>query len=397
MTIDQHPKIDRFAAIDGLRAVGAIAVLFTHVGFQTGMYPRGTLGSMLSRLDVGVALFFIVSGFLLTLGFIRPLADGRAAPRILGYAIKRFLRIWPAVIITLAVVHFVFEPHLTRSAIVRLLTMSTLYGDDYFTHGISQMWSLETEVAFYVALPILIAIAVRLGRRSVVRSTAMLAVCMVVVNIVWVLLVVDKVATHFPFAHQWFVSYLAWFGAGVGLAAAWVARSRNASGPWLTVLETIGSVPGVCWAVALSILLIASTPLAGPLDLSPGATPATALFKCLTYLVVGVCLVVPIIFGPQNAYRRSLAHPVMRYLGQISYSLFCIHLAALHLVMKWTSTEFFTGRFWLILPLTLGLSIAAAAVMHHTVERPAVRLAGRLTRRGNPISAPKASTPSVSN
>ncbi len=397
MTIQQHPRVDRFPAVDGLRAIGAIAVLFTHVAFQTGMYPRGTLGSLLSRMDVGVAIFFVVSGFLLTLGFVRPLAEGGRPQRVRDYAVKRVLRIWPVLVVTVAVVYVVFDHELDRPKITRLLTMSTLYGDTYFANGVSQMWSLETEVAFYVALPLVMALVARLGRRSVLRTTAILAVAMVALNVVWILVGADLVLDTFPFAHQWFLAYLAWFGAGVGLAAAWVARSRGARGQWLDVLETAGSLPGVCWTVAAATLLVASTPLAGPLDLSPGATPATALVKCLAYLVVGCCLVIPAVFGPRTTYRAVLEHPVARYLGQISYALFCIHLAVLQLVMEWTSTEFFTGRFWLVLPLTLLISVAAAAALHHVVERPAVRLAGRLTRRGQPASAAKATTPSASS
>ena len=395
MTIEQHPKVDRFPAVDGLRAVGAIAVLLTHVGFQTGMYPRGTFGSMLSRMDVGVAIFFVVSGFLLTLGFIRPLAEGRKPPRIVDYAIKRVLRIWPAVIVTIVVVYFAFEPPLSSDRIIGLLTMTTLFGDKYFANGISQMWSLETEVAFYLALPVLMAVIALVSRRSVLRSTAILGASMIVANVVWVLYAADIVSRHFPFANQWIFSYLAWFGAGLILAAMWVANTNGASGPWLRALETAGAMPGACWTVALATLLIASSPLAGPLDLSPGATPSTALFKCLAYLVVGVCLVVPAIFGPRTSYRTFLEHPVMRYLGQISYGLFCIHLAVLHLAFTWTSSEIFSGRFWLILPITLVVSIAAAAVLHHVVERPAIRLAGRLTRRPQPTSEPNATTPSA--
>ena len=45
----------RFLTLDALRAVGALMVLLTHVGFQTGRYPRGWTGAMLAHLDLGVA------------------------------------------------------------------------------------------------------------------------------------------------------------------------------------------------------------------------------------------------------------------------------------------------------------------------------------------------------
>ena len=55
----------RFLTLDALRAVGALMVVLTHVGFHTGRYPQGWTGAMLAHFDLGVALFFVVSGFLL--------------------------------------------------------------------------------------------------------------------------------------------------------------------------------------------------------------------------------------------------------------------------------------------------------------------------------------------
>ena len=74
---------ETFPVLDTMRAVGALAVLTTHVAFWAGDYQRhGAWGSFLARLDVGVAIFFVLSGFLLS----RPspavwLPSGDARPR----------------------------------------------------------------------------------------------------------------------------------------------------------------------------------------------------------------------------------------------------------------------------------------------------------------------------
>ncbi|MEH3034503.1 MAG: acyltransferase, partial [Aeromicrobium erythreum] len=361
-------------------------------------YPRGLIGAMLARLDVGVALFFVVSGFLLTLGFLRPASEGRPGPRLGDYAIKRALRIWPVFVVTLVVVHLTVARDVGAGSWVRSLTMTTLYGDRFFSDGLTQMWSLETEVAFYVLLPLLLLGSARLARRvGVLRSTVLLAGLLTAVNVVWVVALTKPAEEQFPFAHQWLPAYLDWFAAGMVLAAAWVARSHGSRHAVVRLLDLAGSLPGLCWTVAASVLLLASTPLAGPLDLSPSTTPATMLLKNLAYLAVGVLVVVPAVFGPPTRYRAALEHRVPRYLGQVSYAVFCIHLVVLHAVMAMTSTELFSGRFWLVAPLTLVLSVVAAIVLHHVVERPAVSLAGRLTRRGQPTSAAKDTTPSASS
>src|SRR4051812_18483229 len=59
------PGNPRFAPVDGMRAVAALAVLVTHTAFLSGFNGKGFLGGVTARLDVGVSLFFVISGFLL--------------------------------------------------------------------------------------------------------------------------------------------------------------------------------------------------------------------------------------------------------------------------------------------------------------------------------------------
>ena len=54
-----------FPQLEGMRAVAALGVLTTHVAFQTGAVALPVIGPILGRLDLAVALFFALSGFLL--------------------------------------------------------------------------------------------------------------------------------------------------------------------------------------------------------------------------------------------------------------------------------------------------------------------------------------------
>ena len=56
----------RYAAVEGLRAVAALLVVLTHVAYWTGYVDAGFLGGLASRGDLGVAVFFVLSGFLLS-------------------------------------------------------------------------------------------------------------------------------------------------------------------------------------------------------------------------------------------------------------------------------------------------------------------------------------------
>jgi peptidoglycan/LPS O-acetylase OafA/YrhL len=95
-----HPT--RFRALDGLRLVGALAVLTTHVGFESGAALEGRFAGLVSRLDVGVALFFVVSGFLLFRPHAMAHLQGHRRPRPAAYLVRRAARILPVLWVVVA-------------------------------------------------------------------------------------------------------------------------------------------------------------------------------------------------------------------------------------------------------------------------------------------------------
>ena len=56
---------ERVSSLTGIRAVAALLVLVTHAAYTTGKYPQGYLGLAYSRAEIGVPIFFVLSGFLL--------------------------------------------------------------------------------------------------------------------------------------------------------------------------------------------------------------------------------------------------------------------------------------------------------------------------------------------
>src|SRR5512133_1784909 len=63
--VDSGADHSAFPALDGLRAVAVAAVVLTHAAYWTGRTERGLGAAVLARMDVGVAVFFVISGFLL--------------------------------------------------------------------------------------------------------------------------------------------------------------------------------------------------------------------------------------------------------------------------------------------------------------------------------------------
>ena len=147
----------RHPPIDGLRALAAIAVLLTHAAIYSGLAAAGgDTGRVAQRLEVGVAVFFVISGFVLYRPFLLARLDGRELPRVGRYAGRRALRIVPAywLALTVAAVALSLPGVFSLSGIVTYYGFGQIYATDTFTGGLVQAWTLCVEVTFYAFLPL---------------------------------------------------------------------------------------------------------------------------------------------------------------------------------------------------------------------------------------------------
>lgn len=351
----------RFPALDGVRAIAALAVVLTHVGFQTGVGVSGPARSVLSRLDVGVAVFFVLSGFLLHRPQAVAALSGRPLPAVRPYLWRRALRVLPGywVAVLAALLLLPSNDGTSLEDWVRQLTLTQVYGDGHLSAGLTQMWSLATEVSFYLALPLL-------GRWAgrTLASQLRLAGAMLLTGLVWQALVGQEVLP--PYAGYWLPGHADWFALGMGLAALSAAGVG-----WV---EDVSRQAGTCWLGAAALMVVAGTPLTGPYNLALLDTTQT-LSRTLLYGGVAVLVLAPAtarrLEGPVPALLTS---PPMQLLGRISYGIFLLHLVVLGVLFEGTSLEQFTGHFWEVLGIVVPVSLAVAAASLRAVENPAMRL-----------------------
>ncbi|WP_432889079.1 acyltransferase family protein [Kribbella sp. CA-245084] len=364
----------RFPALDGLRAIGALAVLTTHVGFHTGASLNGPFAGLLARLDVGVAIFFAISGFLLCRPHVAAWFDGTPRPRTAPYLRNRALRILPAlwIAVVLAALLMPHSADVTWVIYLRHATLTQIYLDGPPADGLTQLWSLSTEVAFYLLLPLLARLLTghgRPSRRGVAVRLFALAVP-VLVGPVWM---ASITATGHPRAGLWLPGYVGWFAVGMGFALWQVARQHGVlSTP---TLETLANVPGTVWTAAVALLLIATTPLAGPYNLT-APSAGQAFMKTLLYTAIAACALFPAL-TPTPRSARVLGGRAGHVAGDISYGVFVYHLIVLGLVERVTGYTLFSGRFLLLFLPTLVISALVAAASYYGLERPIMRLGRR--------------------
>jgi len=377
-------------ALDALRALAAFAVLVTHVGFQTGATQQGTWGAVTARFDVGVAIFFVLSGYLLTLPHVRAADQRTPAPDARRYLWHRAIRILPAywAACLAAVLLLPENDGVSRATVLRNLGLVQIYRRGDLLQGFTQTWSLCTEVVFYLLLPLLGVWLVRSLRRGHVASVVVTLAALVVLNEAFLVVsqgttILDRGLTGF-----WLPSFTSWFAGGMALAVL-----RNSEHPRVrrirAWLDSAAAAPLACWTIAVATLLVAATPLAGPRGFEAEPTAGEAIAKNLLYLAVAVLLMIPVAFGLErpSAFRRRLSSRSWRFLGEISYGVFLWHLTVLALVLRLLSVPLFGGDFVPVLVLTTAGSLLIATASLVVLERPALRLRDRGPgRRGQPRS-----------
>ena len=352
--------------------LGALAVVTTHVGFSSGASLNTPFAGLLARLDVGVALFFVISGFLLYRPHARARMTGTIRPSTGRYLKHRALRILPALWVTVLVAA-VLVPSATSGAAsyLRVATLTQIYTGQPFLPGLTQMWSLATEAAFYLLLPLL---AWALGRtagdpRRWSRATIGALIALAVLSALWV---AGVAGSGGGVRGLWLPAYLGWFGIGMALATWHVAREAGVlRRGWV---DNLASAPGTAYAAAGAVFLVLSTPLAGPFGLSE-STALEAVVRNIGYGVVGGLLVIPAISpeGARTSFVRALGSRAGRAFGDISYGVFCYHLIALLLVERVIGHEAFTGNFHVLWLGTVAITLPVAWLSYRFMERPIMR------------------------
>ncbi len=360
--LESVAKPERVRSLTGIRAIAALLVVFTHAAYTTGKYPQGYVGLVYSRMEIGVPIFFVLSGFLLFGPWVRAAASGGRPPSVTRYAWHRVRRIMPAYVVTVLIAYLIYHfrtagpnPGHTWMGLFRNLTLTQIYTDDYlysFLHqGLTQMWSLAVEVAFYVALPLLawLLLVVVSGRQwrpgLLLGGLGVLAL----VSPAWLILV--HTTSWLPDgARLWLPTYLAWFIGGMILA----------------VLQQSGvrAYALACLPLAVVCYLIVSTPIAGEPTTSP-AELREALVKTAFYSVIAVLMVAPLALGDRGWYSRLLASRPMVFLGEISYEIFLIHLVTMELVMvEILRYPIYTGSVAALFTVTTLVTVPLAWILH---------------------------------
>ena len=188
---DDKPRIvsassRRIAGGDGLRALACLLVLGAHL-FQESSYQASNIfESLIARGSMAVPLFFVLSGFLLSLSFWNGFHNGTGCPDLKVYAAKRLGRIVPGFFICvtiLAVADGFYTSNWGIFAYTTTVTFTNVYiSSTYFPVWDRPLWALALEIQFYMMLPLFALGIYRLRSVWSVRLYWMVVVTLLVVG-----------------------------------------------------------------------------------------------------------------------------------------------------------------------------------------------------------------------
>jgi peptidoglycan/LPS O-acetylase OafA/YrhL len=371
------PRHPRFPLFDGLRAVAALTVLLAHVAVFSDATGSSAAGRLLAHANIGVTVFFLISGFLLYRPFAAHRAGGAGAPRVADYAKRRALRILPAYWLALVVLTVALgllgtfgSSWWSQFGIVHTLVgADPNCAADPFRCGLPQTWSLVVEVTFYALLPVYALLSERLWRARPHRSWVVRELVLIGA------LASASIALAFTEAGQgvgaWATAgafgFMLWFGLGMGLAVLSVIHEGE--GRAARLAGFVGSRPLLPWlaAAGLYVLVCWTT---NPNRFLP--TNGDQLWIHVAFGAIAALLLLPAVFGDRSggAPRRLLSNRVVAWLGLVSYGIFLWHFPIAY-ELGFGGLEL---GFWVVLAGTLAITIPCAAISYYVVERPLLRL-----------------------
>lgn len=358
-TIAGRPRIE---SLTGLRWFAALAVFLSH-NVPAGRTAEPVV-TFFSSGYMGVTLFFVLSGFVLTVTY----GDAMAQPRfgsVWNYAVARFARVIPLYWLVLAIVVIVwnsFGPAPTTLGLWwHISALQAWTGDEKLAFAYnSPGWSVGVELFLYAMFPLLLIITRYL---TTTRRAVSLALCVVAAMVALVVLFHltghDSLSSADPAsAHRWlYRSPLTRIGDFLlGICGAVIyARERDND-------RLIKSAPVAAAAVSVLILVLMAIP---PLLNSAPSYD-------LAYAVPGAVLILALALAPGQGIARVLGSRVFVSLGELSYAFYLIHVPVGGQVHSLgVSGDGFTARGATVSTLCVLILIALSWFLNVYFERPA--------------------------
>jgi peptidoglycan/LPS O-acetylase OafA/YrhL len=337
----QPAALRHIPEIDGLRAIAVLAVLVYHLrgSWSQRLLPATGIGW------IGVDLFFVISGFLIT----RILLESRERDDYFrGFYTRRIRRIWPLYycVVAFALLGSVLHAHVVPGAWAYLVFVQNLAVPGFGVYALAPTWSLAIEEQFYALWPLV----VRHTSETVLRRG--LVVTLIVSPLLRAWLLYTGHAFHMVYVGTPFRLD----GLAAGALIAILSRHPKA-------LASMRRWSGAIFAAGIA----ASIPL---IRITGVETQTSALlFTCLAAGFAGMVAAC----ATGASWTRALRSGALGAVGRISFGLYVLQFPVFKAVEVACSRMHRTLPNWELVLLKIALLFAAAAISWRRLEEPLLR------------------------
>jgi peptidoglycan/LPS O-acetylase OafA/YrhL len=341
----------RYPTLDLLRLVAITVTMLAHTPSLVQRLPL--VRAAARSLWLGVDLFMLISGWLLGGQLLREASRDGFKP--LRFYAKRWMRTLPPYYAVLAVLYFLpsapqfHGPLPLRTVLLHVTFLQQYIGVNFYMVS----WSLCVEEHFYLLLPLLVMVILRAPRLSTVLG---------IVAAFGALALAARALTFSASADIPYQSHVRSDGLFLGMALAFVQQRRPALWALLGRRARAIGVVGVVASVAVMVTM-------------PDVGSAWRYIAAPTVATWAIALAFLPCVHEASAWSR-VSFPGLQYIGELTYSIYLTHdvlpRSWINAVGSASSARGALAR--------LALVIACSVVLHHVVERPALRLRERLLR-----------------
>jgi peptidoglycan/LPS O-acetylase OafA/YrhL len=360
----------RLAALDGLRGVAVLLVLWYHVWEISWLpAPLHALEFLPETGFIGVHLFFFLSGFVITYPFVRAHVRGMPPPSWRHFTWRRFIKIIPSYLLSIAVAYALGYAQTQGSKPLPALVTHLLFVHTWFpsTYGAINgvLWTLSVEVEFYLLFPLV--------WWCFSRAPWITAAAMAAISIEWRSIFASCCySTLFPTYSENLPGYLGMFASG--MIAVWI-YCRYGPKLWPAFRRWIAPLLALAGAAAAVALLES-------LYADRFADQWALVWQIHTRELFGIsfaAIALGILWSPKIV-QLPLANRVLMFCGTISYNLYLYHQMLARELFRYRippyhGTAHFDPHWQLSYTiLAFALTIAEAALVTYLFERPLLRL-----------------------
>ncbi|MDT5016281.1 MAG: hypothetical protein QOD39_2441 [Mycobacterium sp.] len=405
--VTAKPTGARIIGLDGARGLSAVGVAVMHVAGNFS--PHAAATTKITLLGMSLIFFYVLSGFLLFMPYIRRLAEDPSVatiPSTRNFALHRFARIVPGYLTIFLLCNYVFQvvyvenpalqPRGTDTGtgmitdpwqLLANLTLVQTYIPKYALTGLNPSWSLTLEFAFYASLPLLgyLLFAVRNRTSMAPMRVALIApVILILIGFAGKLLA-PLVVHHFhvtdPLLIQWGPNWVAVYmrsflanadNFAFGMLAAMIVVAMEKGSIRERIARRVGlySLVGVVFSLAVSLALIAFGNLFG--------LSGIAIASALLILVI----VAPLARGERSGLGEALELAPFRFVGKISLSLYLLHFPTMLMLYRFGLLAGDSmGGMAINIVLVLAVTCVVSTATYYAVEQPAMDIARRYRYR----------------